>query len=67
MLAKVVAAGVLVGLLLARITLLMAGVVLVDEPPVSKTPRARAVKPGLPTTTTEGAVGAVSVANVLLT
>ena len=54
----VVTAGVvLVELLLAGITLLMAGVVLLVELPVSTEPSARAAKPGLPTTKSAGAVG----------
>ena len=57
----VVTAGVvLVELLLAGITLLMAGVVLLVELPVSKTPSATAANLGLATTTTEGAVGELS-------
>lgn len=47
-------------------TLLMAGVVFVDELPVSCTASARMAKSGFATTTTAGAVGAVSVFNVLL-
>ena len=56
----VVAAGtVLVEPLAAGMTLLMAGVVPLDELPVSTEPSARAVNAGLPTTKTAGAVGEV--------